>query len=212
MESLSSLIDEITKGIREANAYHLDPSDPSWWPELYIPKVVVAGDEVTGKSSLIRRLTGIEDYLSPADSSERDLLGKLSGCVQVYVSLRTNGTTEGSWSIVNNRNGDSEFTSSTFGQVIAELSRVRGRVLVLEDKRLVYTVRSSINLDIIEMSRVADEGYNVSEREILKLVANNGRNAYFVCVSMLLQPVRESRIWNLIKATNGQVRGGNVSI
>ena len=128
------------------------------------------------------------------------------------MSLRTNPISASNWGIVRNTNDEIEFASPTFGEVIEELSRVRGRVLVLEDKRLVYTVRSSIDLDIIEMSRVADEGYNVSEREIAKLVANNDRNAYFVCVSMLLQPVfRESRIWNLINAMNGQVRRGNVS-
>jgi hypothetical protein len=182
-------------------SYPLEPA----WPELYIPKVVIAGDKESGKSSLLKRLVGVEDLFSP------ELLGDLTGCVQIHVSLRTNCNTAGTTlSIVNNSTGEKEFTSSNFREVIDELKAMRGRIMVFEDKRLVYTVPSRIDLDIIEMSRVARNNFSVSNKEIEKLIGY-GQNAYFICVSQLENPVKLSQIWHLIEVENGQQKQKQVS-
>jgi hypothetical protein len=192
------MLTEITRTI----PYPLD----SVWPDLYIPKIVIAGDVKTGKSSLMKRLVGIEDLFSP------ELLGDLTGCVQIHLSLRTNcNTADTTLSIVNNSTGEKEFTSSNFREVIDELRGMRGRITVFEDKRLVYTVPSRIDLDVIEMSRVAKKSYSVSNSEMEKLIAGNGQNAYFICVSQLENAVRASQIWHLIEVENGQQRQKKVS-
>jgi hypothetical protein len=154
----------------------------------------------------MKRLVGIEeDLFSP------ELLGDLTGCVQIHLSLRTHcNTADTTLSIVNNSTGEKEFTSSNFREVIDELRAMRGRIMVFEDKRLVYTVPSRIDLDVVEMSRVA-RNYIVSNREMEKLIAGNGPNAYFICVSQLENPVRASQIWHLIEVENGQQRQKKVS-
>ena len=199
MEDCHRLLTEITSTI----PYPLD----SVWPDLYVPKIVIAGDVKTGKSSLMKRLVGIEDLFSP------ELLGDLTGCVQIHVSLRTNCNTAGTTlSIVNNSTGEMEFTSLDFREVIDELKGMRGTKLVFDDKRLVYTVPSKIDLDIIEMSRVARiKSYSVSNSEMEKLIAGNGPNAYFICVSQLENPIKQSQIWHLIEVENGQQKQKKVS-
>jgi len=198
MEDCHRLLTEITSTIP-------CPLD-SVWPDFYIPKIVIAGDKQTGKSSLMKRLVGIEDLFSP------ELLGDLTGCVQIHLSLRTHcNTADTTLSIVNNSTGEKEFTSSNFREVIDELKGMRGRIMVFEDKRLVYTVPSRIDLDVIEMSRVAKKSYSVSNSEMEKLIIGNGPNAYFICVSQLENPIRASQIWHLIEVENGQQRQKKVS-
>jgi len=191
IQDCHGLLAEITSAI----PYPLDPA----WPDLYIPKVVIAGDKESGKSSLLKRLVGIEDLFSP------ELLGDLSGCVQLHVRLRRK-CTDKEWSIVNNSTGEREFTRSNFREVMDVFEELRGDHMVIEDRILVHTVPSRIDLDIIEMSRVARKGYSVSNTAMEKLIhfSESGQNAYFICVCPLELPVGKSPIWNLIEVENGQ--------
>ena len=200
MGNCHRLLAEIAGAIPYPLEYPLEP-----WPDLYIPKIVIAGDKETGKSSLMNKLVGTEDLFSP------ELLGELTGCVQIHLKLRTKHIADGTWSIVDSNTGEQEFKSTNMSEAVELLKGMRGTIMIFEDKILVYTVPSRIDLDIIEMSRVAKaKNHSASNIEIKKLIGY-GQSAYFICVSQLESKVQESPIWQLIEVEIGQGKKKKVS-